>query len=233
MLPARFRRRHLLFRRGDSGLSGGNLGFRYAVAGLRFIDFLLRHQVRPGLHDSGQTAVGKMRHGVSGFRAFQLPLGLKQLRLAAILVGLGPRQLVGELGDFQRGHDLALSDAVADIDGNLLQIPRYFRVDFHFLVGAELGGKCQIIGQSVGPRLGYGDYGYTGCLCLRLHFRVARAGEGEQRQEKEISQVPQNRTHPEDSDIPSGRYFPSPEGSLTNALVQTIFVAGLSPILFI
>ena len=147
-------RRHR-WRRGKVDLSVGS-----ATAGQSGVDVLLRDQAAFGFGGGYQPVMGdalkrKARLGASQFGAASHEF---RFRAASIRDGMGK---VGvHFRDLEDRQQLAFAELVTHLDGDFPQVTRYFRVQIHLLVGAELAGERDLTGKTLTPRLGYGDDGW-------------------------------------------------------------------------
>ena len=137
----------LLARGGQRGGGRRDLRFRDVIAPGRFVDVLLRDQIRPRGDDLGEPRRSQMRDVVDGFRAVQIGARAVDLLLRALDRGLVLLQFVLQFGNLEDGEQLPGLDPVADVHADRLQEAGDLRVHVDFLVRPELRRDREDLGQ--------------------------------------------------------------------------------------
>ena len=101
-------------------------------------------------------------------------MGGPVIRLRLLLDGHGVVQLILQLGNFERGQQLVRLNLVAEINLHLADIAGDLRVQFHLLVGPELGGHGHLIKEGLARHL---RHGYGNGLALGLHSGLGGRAE--------------------------------------------------------
>ncbi len=147
LAASRVRNAELFLRGVERGFGDADLCRRLLVFGSRVVQLLLRDQPRSFFGSFFQTGVLSVHRGVRRLGADDLALCASDIRLAVADLGLSALHLVLQLWDFKQSQDLALTNAVANVDFDPANISRDFGVKIHLLIGLKLAGDGEGTGQ--------------------------------------------------------------------------------------